>query len=53
MLFAKGEQMYGLAEHTDRLEAGAIPVIVEGPLDALAVSLAAPATSVSPPSAPR
>ena len=34
--------MYGLAEHTDRLEAGAIPVIVEGPLDALAVSLASP-----------
>ena len=42
VLFAKGEQLYGLAEHTDRLEGGATPVIVEGPLDALAVSLASP-----------
>ena len=42
VLFAKGEQLYGLAEHTDRLQRGATPVIVEGPLDALAVSLASP-----------
>ena len=42
VLFAKGDQLYGLAEHADRLTAGATPVIVEGPLDALAVTLASP-----------
>ncbi len=42
VLFAKGDQLYGLAEHADRLTAGATPVIVEGPLDAIAVSLASP-----------
>jgi conjugative relaxase-like TrwC/TraI family protein len=42
VLFTKGDQLYGLAEHADRLAAGATPVIAEGPLDALAVSLASP-----------
>jgi len=42
VLFAKGDQLYGLAEQADRLTAGATPVIVEGPLDAIAVSLASP-----------
>ncbi len=42
VLFAKGNQLYGFAEHTGRLDAGATPVIVEGPLDAIAVSLASP-----------
>ena len=32
----------GSPRHTDRLAAGATPVIVEGPLDAIAVSLASP-----------
>ncbi len=42
VLFAKGDQLYGMAEHIDRLTAGATPVLVEGPIDVLAVSLASP-----------
>jgi len=42
VLFAKGDQLYGLAEYPDRLAAGATPVVVEGPIDVLAVSLASP-----------
>jgi len=42
VLFGKGEQLYGMAEHADRLAAGATPVLVEGPIDALAVTLASP-----------
>ncbi|MFD0685198.1 toprim domain-containing protein [Actinomadura fibrosa] len=41
-LFHKGELLYGLHEARDRLAAGARPVLVEGPLDAIAVTLAAP-----------
>jgi DNA primase catalytic core len=37
-LFHKGAQLYGLLQ--DQLSAGAIPVIVEGPMDAIAVTLA-------------
>jgi DNA primase catalytic core len=37
-LFYKGAQLYGIDEH--QLSDGAIPVIVEGPMDAIAVSLA-------------
>jgi len=40
VLFAKGDQLYGMAEHRDRLDAGATPVLVEGPVDALAVTYA-------------
>ncbi len=39
-LFNKGHQLYGLAENATALAEGATPVLVEGPLDALAVTLA-------------
>jgi DNA primase catalytic core len=39
-LFSKGRELYGLTEGAAELAAGAVPVIVEGPLDALAVTLA-------------
>ncbi|TMQ90191.1 hypothetical protein ETD83_36530 [Actinomadura soli] len=42
-LFHKGEVLYGLHEARDRLAAGARPVLVEGPLDAIAVTMAGPA----------
>jgi len=42
VLFAKGDQLYGMAEYRDRLAAGATPVLVEGPIDVLAVALASP-----------
>ncbi len=42
VLFSKGEQLYGMTEYADRLAAGATPVLVEGPIDALAVTLASP-----------
>jgi DNA primase catalytic core len=37
-LFHKGAQLYGVLQ--DKLPAGAIPVIVEGPMDAIAVTVA-------------
>jgi DNA primase catalytic core len=37
-LFHKGAQLYGLLQ--DKLSAGASPVLVEGPMDAIAVTLA-------------
>jgi DNA primase catalytic core len=37
-LFHKGAQLFGVHEH--RLSNGAVPVIVEGPMDAIAVTLA-------------
>jgi len=39
-LFHKGDQLYGMHETRDLLAHGATPVLVEGPLDALAVTLA-------------
>ena len=39
-LFHKGNQLYGLAESATALAAGATPVLVEGPIDAIAVTLA-------------
>ncbi len=42
VLYAKGDQLYGIAEYADRFAAGATPVLVEGPIDVLAVSLASP-----------
>jgi len=39
-LFDKGTTLFGLSEQQDALSSGAVPVIVEGPFDALAVSLA-------------
>lgn len=38
-LFRKHEILYGLTEQADRLTAGAVPVVCEGPLDAIAVDL--------------
>jgi DNA primase catalytic core len=38
-LFSKGRQLYGLAEARDLLVRGALPVLVEGPVDALAVTV--------------
>ncbi|WP_084541345.1 MobF family relaxase [Nocardioides alkalitolerans] len=48
--YVKGETLYGLAEHRDLLAAGAVPVLVEGPLDAEAVTLA---SATSPAGSPR
>ena len=39
-VFAKGEQLFGLAEAAADLDAGSTPVLVEGPMDAIAVTLA-------------
>ncbi|MHA3700720.1 MobF family relaxase [Jatrophihabitans sp. YIM 134969] len=39
-LFVKGNELYGLAENAAALADGATPVLVEGPMDALAVTLA-------------
>ncbi len=44
--FRKGAQLYGLTETADALAAGAVPVLVEGPIDALAVTLAADGSHV-------
>jgi DNA primase catalytic core len=41
-LYIKGNVLAGLAEGRRQLDLGAQPVIVEGPLDAIAVSIAAP-----------
>jgi DNA primase catalytic core len=38
-VFTKGEALFGLAEGRAALEAGALPVLVEGPMDAYAISL--------------
>jgi DNA primase catalytic core len=39
-VFDKGQLLYGLTEGAGALTAGAVPVLVEGPLDAIAVTLA-------------
>jgi DNA primase catalytic core len=44
--FAKGRLLFGLTEGAGALATGATPVLVEGPLDAIAVSLAAPERAV-------
>ncbi len=38
-VFTKGEALFGYAEAADLLATGALPVIVEGPIDALAITL--------------
>src|SRR4051794_39922584 len=38
--FHKSELLYGLAEGMASLEAGAVPVLVEGPMDVIAINLA-------------
>ena len=40
VLYSKGEHVFGLAESRELLGAGAVPVLVEGPLDAIAVTTA-------------
>ncbi|MBN9618494.1 MAG: relaxase domain-containing protein [Actinobacteria bacterium] len=45
-LFTKGAQLFGLHEGRDALAHGATPVLVEGPLDAIAVTLATGGTHV-------
>jgi len=37
-LFDKGRLLFGMTEGTDRLRRGAVPVLVEGPMDALAIA---------------
>jgi DNA primase len=37
-LYNKSELLYGLAEQRHRLTAGAVPILVEGPTDALAIA---------------
>ena len=44
--FTKGEVLFGLAEATPALRAGALPVLTEGPLDALAITLATDGAAV-------
>ena len=39
-VYRKGEVPFGLGEQHTRIQGGAVPVLVEGPLDALAVHLA-------------
>lgn len=41
ILYRKSETLFGLAEQRGRLEYGAVPVLVEGPLDVLALDTAA------------
>jgi DNA primase catalytic core len=45
-LFTKGHELYGLADNAAALAAGATPVVVEGPMDAIAVTLAGDDTYV-------
>lgn len=45
-LYVKGQVLAGLAEGRRFLDQGAQPVLVEGPMDAIAVSIAAPGTYV-------
>ena len=47
-LYRKGSLLFGLCEGRRALAAGARPVLVEGPLDAIAVSAAGPYAGVSP-----
>jgi DNA primase catalytic core len=39
-VFTKGDQLYGLAEGAQHLAVGGAPVLVEGPMDAIAVTIA-------------
>ena len=45
-LFDKGAQLFGLHEARAALAAGATPVLVEGPIDAIAVTLGADGTHI-------
>ena len=41
-IYTKGEAPFGLAEQQGKITAGAVPALVEGPFDAIAVQLAGP-----------
>ncbi len=45
-VFTKGQALFGYAETRDALSAGALPVLVEGPLDAYAITLGSGGTAV-------
>ena len=45
-VFAKNELLYGLGEDRDRLRRGAMPILVEGPLDRLAIARGAASFAV-------
>ena len=45
-VFTKGEALFGYAEARELLADGALPVIVEGPMDALAITLGSNGTAV-------
>lgn len=45
-LYTKGNELFGLVENAAALAAGATPVLVEGPMDAIAVTLACDGTYV-------
>lgn len=47
-IYRKGNALLGLAEHRTQLSAGAIPAVVEGPLDALAIARITPPSQVAP-----
>ena len=47
-IYHKGQTLFGMAEQADRLAGGAPPVLVEGPLDAIAVWLAHPPSAGLP-----
>jgi DNA primase catalytic core len=44
-VFTKGEALFGYAEARELLAGGALPVIVEGPMDALAITLGSNGTA--------
>jgi DNA primase catalytic core len=46
--FAKGTHLYGLTERREALLADAVPVLVEGPMDAIAVSLTDSYVGIAP-----
>ena len=45
-VFTKGEALFGYAEAREPLTDGALPVIVEGPMDALAITLGSNGTAI-------
>ncbi|MEO5663415.1 MAG: MobF family relaxase [Nocardioides sp.] len=45
-IFTKGEALFGYGEARELLAGGALPVIVEGPMDALAITLGSNGTAV-------
>ena len=45
-VFTKGQALFGYAETRDALTSGALPVLVEGPIDAYAITLGSGGTAV-------